>query len=1003
MREKYKNGFSETAFEQLMQRRIYKVLLISSSYDAFMLEEDGRIEEQLFNEYVSLNLRYPPQFIRASSAREALQVLQEDSVDLVITMLSVGGMDPFTLSRKIKSDYPFIPIVVLTPFSREVSMKLGREDTSAIDYVFCWLGNANLLLAIIKLIEDGMNVEHDVMKVGVQCILLVEDSVRFYSSYLPVIYKIVLRQSKKFMTEGLNEHQKMMRMRGRPKILLARTYEEALDYYSRYRKNLLGVISDVSFSHKGEKEHGAGILLAKKVKEDNPFMPFLLQSSDLKIGEIAGELRVGFIHKHSKFLLQELKEFLNTYLAFGDFIFVNPDTGEELERVSNLKELQDKLPGIPDASLLYHFKRDHVSKWLTARALFAIADVVAKLKVEDFEDLASTRSMLVRLISQFRMSKSRGIISSFERARYDEYITFSRIGQGSVGGKARGLAFLNFINRKYKELSHYSGVNIMIPRTIVLGIDIFESFMESNNLYSIGLSDASDEEILSSFIAASLPDHLSGDLLKFVHVLKRPVAVRSSSVLEDSHYQPFAGIYSTYMIAPSTDENMVEQLLTAIKCVYASVYFASSKAYMDGTMNLIDEERMGIVLQEVIGQQHGNLYYPTFSGVARSVNFYPIPPEKAEDGIVNVALGLGRHIVEGGASLRFSPRYPTKVLQLSSPEMVMRETQKTFYALDLDASRFKPSLNDAMNFQQIDIKDAEPHGSLKWLGSVFDMQNNMIRDGMMAEGIRLITFANILKYDAFPLADICIKILDMGQDEMKQPVEIEFAVDLQAPDGNPVFYLLQIRPIVDTKDPSGPDLSQFTSDGSLIFSTSALGNGIYEDVFDLVYVKTKSFKPAQNTEIATHIQRINEKLLREGRPYLLIGPGRWGSQDPWLGVPVRWSQISNARVIVEMGLENYHVEPSQGTHFFQNLTSLRVGYLTINPSIGEGSIDMSWLDNQQAIEETTLLKHLRFGKPITTLMDGQNSRGVVLFPGEVAPSGSPEGGEKETGCSNENK
>ncbi len=1003
MRDKYKHGFSETAFEQLMQRRIYKVLLICSSYDAFMLEEDGRIEEQLFNEYVSLNLRYPPQFIRASSAQEALDVLLEEPIDLVITMLSVGGMDPFSLSQKIKHDYPFIPIVVLTPFSREVSQKLGREDTSAIDYVFCWLGNANLLLAIIKLIEDGMNADHDVTQVGVQCILLVEDSVRFYSSYLPVIYKIVLRQSKKFMTEGLNEHQKMMRMRGRPKILLARTYEEALEYYTRYRKNLLGIISDVSFSHEGEKEHGAGILLAKKVKEDNPFMPFLLQSSDLKIGEVASELRVGFIHKHSKFLLQELKEFLNTYLAFGDFIFINPDTGKELERVSNLKELQDKLPGIPDASLLYHFKRDHVSKWLTARALFAIADVVAELKVEDFDDLASTKAMLVRLISQFRMSKSRGIISSFERSRYDEYMTFSRIGQGSVGGKARGLAFLNFINKKYKELNRYPDVNIMIPRTIVLGIDIFESFMESNNLYSIGLSDASDEEILRSFIAASLPEHLTGDLLKFVQVLKRPVAVRSSSVLEDSHYQPFAGIYSTYMIAPSSDNNMVQQMLTAIKCVYASVYFHSSKAYMEGTMNLIDEERMGIVLQEVVGQQHGNRFYPTFSGVARSVNFYPIPPEKAEDGIVNVALGLGRHIVEGGTSLRFSPKFPTKILQLSTPDMVIRETQKTFYALDLDASRFTPSLNDAMNFQQIDIKDAEKDGSLKWLGSVFDMQNNTIRDGMMAEGIRLITFANILKYDAFPLADICKRILDIGQDEMKQPVEIEFAVDLQAPDGHPVFYLLQIRPIVDTKDPTGPDLTNFSTNHCLICSNSALGNGIIDDVCDLVYVKTNSFKPAQNSEIARHIQKINDNLQHQGRPYLLLGPGRWGSQDPWLGVPVRWSQISGARVIVEMGLENYHVEPSQGTHFFQNLTSLRVGYLTINPSIGEGSIDIAWLDSQKAEEETTLVRHLRFDQPITTLMDGKNSRGVVLFPGEVAPSGSPEGGGKGTNGGIENK
>jgi CheY-like chemotaxis protein len=971
--------FSETAFDELMQKRIHKVLLICSSYDAFMLEEDGRIDEQLFNEYVSLSLRYPPQFIQVSSDEEAFDVLQKENVDLIITMLSVGGMDPFSLSRKIKADFPAIPIVVLTPFSREVSMQLSREDTSAIDYVFCWLGNANLLLAIIKLIEDGMNAEHDITEVGVQSILLVEDSVRFYSSYLPLIYKIVFRQSKKFMQEGLNEHQKMMRMRGRPKILLARTYEEAEIFYNKYQKNLLGIISDVSFKHKGEKKHGAGIDLARRVKSDNPYMPFMLQSSDSQIEEAARDLKVGFIQKHSKFLLQELKEFLNTYLAFGDFVFIQPQTGEELARVSNLKELQTTLPDVPDESLLYHFKRDHVSKWLTARALFPIADVVRDLKVGDTLNMAEHKEVLIRMISEFRKSKGRGIIASFDRSRYDEYVTFSRIGQGSVGGKARGLAFLNSIVKKYDELNQYPDVSVMIPRTIVLGIDFFESFMDENNLYSVGLSDTPDEEIIIKFLKGDLPNHLRGDLLRFVQVVKRPIAVRSSSVLEDSHYQPFAGIYSTYMVAPSDDETMVNQLLDAIKCVYASVYFKTSKAYMEGTMNLIDEERMGIVLQEVVGQKHGNRFYPTFSGVARSVNFYPIPPEKADDGVVNVALGLGRQIVEGGASLRFSPKYPGKILQLSSPEMVVRETQKTFYALDLDASTFQPIVNDGINILKLSVREAEPDGSLKWLASVFDMQNQMIRDGLMAEGVRLITFANILKYDAFPLADILQKVLCIGQDEMKQPVEIEFAVDLQNPEGIPVFYLLQIRPIVDTKDPTGPDLSDYSPDDCFLYSTSALGNGVVDNLEDVVYVRTDNFDPARNYEIAGQIEKINDKLHKEGRSYMLIGPGRWGSQDPWLGVPVRWGQISGARTIVEMGLENYHVEPSQGTHFFQNLTSLRVGYLTVNPSIDEGSIRLDMLDDLNAEEETDMVRHVRCKKPFKTMIDGKTSKGVVVF------------------------
>ncbi len=678
-------------------------------------------------------------------------------------------------------------------------------------------------------------------------------------------------------------------------------------------------------------------------------------------------------------MLKELRDFLNTYLAFGDFVFIDPKTGAEIDRVGNLRELQNKLMDLPDDSLHYHFKRDHVSKWLTARALFPIADVVRQLKVDDDANMKAHKERLVRLISEFRKSKSKGIIASFDRKRYDEYMTFSRIGQGSVGGKARGLAFLNAIIKRHSELNQHPEVNIMIPRTIVLGIDVFETFMEENDLYSVGLSDMSDEKILQHFIKGKLPTHLYADLMRFVQVVKRPVAVRSSSVLEDSHYQPFAGIYTTYMIAPSCDDQMVRQLLDAIKCVYASVYYKSSKAYMDGTMNLIDEERMGIVLQEVVGQAHENRFYPTFSGVARSVNFYPIPPEKAEDGVVNVALGLGRQIVEGGASLRFSPRYPAKVLQLSSPEMVVRETQKSFFALNLDATTFEASVNDGVNILKLNVGEGEKDGSLKWLASVFDMQNHMIKDGLMADGPRFITFANILKYDAFPLADIVNKVLHIGQDEMKQPVEIEFAVDLQTADGKPVFYLLQIRPIVDTKDPSGPDLSDFEPEDCLIYSNSALGNGVVNDVQDIVYVKPENFKPSLNPEIARHIEKINDKLQKSGRPYLLVGPGRWGSQDPWLGVPVRWGQIAGARTIVEMGLENYHVEPSQGTHFFQNLTSLRVGYLTINPHIGEGNINMEMLNSHGAEEETEYVRHVRCSKPFSTMIDGKNNKGVVVF------------------------
>ena len=970
--------FTQTAFNKLMQKRIQSVLLISSSYDAFLLEEDGRIEEQIFNEYVSLNLRYPPRFIQVTTAEEALHILKNESVDLIISMLSVGGMDPFRLSKNIKANYPDIPIVVLTPFSREVSLKLSKEDTSAIDYVFCWLGNADILVAIIKLIEDEMNAEHDILAVGVQCIVLVEDSIRYYSSYLPIIYRIVFNQSKKFMTEGLNEHQKMMRMRGRPKILLARNFEEAIKIYQKFKANALGVISDVSFNKNGEKDNNAGIELAKTVKHDDYYMPFLLQSSDIGAADTAKNLKVGFLYKYSKTLLQELKQFLKVNLAFGDFVFVNPNTHQEVGRVRDLKELQENLFKLPDDSLRYHFQRDHVSKWLKARALFPIADMLKSLKVEDFESLEATKHFLHDTIVNFRISKSKGVIATFDPERYDKYVKFARIGDGSIGGKARGLAFLNTITSKNADYLSFDNVEVTIPRTVVVGTDIFELFMESNNLYEIALSDRSDEEILTHFINAKFPHRSDYYLRKFISVIDKPIAVRSSSVLEDSHYQPFAGIYATYMISNTDDvEVVMKQIGDAIKCVYASVYFKSSKAYMQATMNIIDEERMGVVLQEVVGQQHGNRFYPTISGVARSVNFYPIAPERAEDGIVNVALGLGKQIVEGGVSLRFSPCYPQKALQLSTPEMTIRETQKKFFALDMDNNAFQPSLNDAVNLQHLEIKKALEDGSLRWLGSVFDYQNNIIRDGVMAKGIPLVTFANILKHDVFPLAEIVKRVLEVGQNEMNQPVEVEFAVDLQSKSGTPVFYPLQIRPIVEGEETFKENLESLIPEEQLIYSKSALGNGIIEDVYDVVFVKSEGFLAANMIKMVPHIEKINEQLVKESKSYVLIGPGRWGSQDPWLGIPVKWTQISGARVIVETALDGFCVDPSQGTHFFQNLTSLRVGYMTVNPVTDEGFYNESYLMEQTAFYEDEWIKHVRFKHPAVIKLDGKKGIGLV--------------------------
>jgi len=972
--------FSDTSFQKLMRRRIHHVLLISSTYDAFVLEDDGRIDEQIFNEYVSLNLRYPPQFILASSEKQAFDLLHEEKIDLIIVMLSSEEMDTFSLAEKIKKQYEAIPIVVLTPFSREVTLKLNDTSKTVVDYIFSWLGNADLLLAIIKLIEDKMNVDHDIREVGVQSILLVEDSIRFYSSYLPNIYKIIFKQSKDFMTEGLNEHQMMLRMRGRPKIMLATTYEEALMLYEKYKRNLLGIITDMSYPRNGKQDKYAGVKLCEKVQRDDPFMPILLQSSDVEGEEMAKKLKVGFISKNSKTISFELKNFIREYFAFGDFIFIDPETGDEIVRATDLKSLQELLFQVPDDALRYHLSLNMLSKWLRARALFPLAEMLMDITLDDFQDLDEVRRYLFDAIASFRISKSRGVIAQFQRERFDEYLTFTRIGEGSIGGKARGLAFLDMLIKRNRILEKWQGVYITIPRTVVLCTDVFDEFMEDNNLYEIALSERSDEEILKEFVQARLPFRIHEDLYTLIAYVRNPIAVRSSSLLEDSHYQPFAGIYSTYMVPYVMDNErlMMEMLSNAIKSVYASTYYKTSKAYMAATSNVIDEEKMGIVMQTVAGTKYGNRFYPSISGVARSINFYPLEPEKPEDGVANVALGLGKYIVDGGLSLHFSPKYPKRILQTYSPEAALRETQKYFYALDMHPEVFRPNIDDGFNILKLPIKEAEADGSLKWVGSTYDMQNGVLRDGVNYEGKKLVTFSNILKHELFPLAEILKTILEIGQKEMGKPIEIEFAVDLNRPANDPkVFYCLQIRPIVDNKETISTDLAKVKPEDTIIFSRSALGNGVISDLHDLVYIKPESFNPAKNQEVAERIGKINEQFRQEQKNYILIGPGRWGSQDPWLGIPVKWPQISAARLIVESGLENYRIDPSQGTHFFQNLTSFRVGYFTINPYLNDGHYDLEYLRNLPAVYEDEQIRHIRFEQPLTVEIDGKKNLGVI--------------------------
>jgi CheY-like chemotaxis protein len=973
--------FREISYQDLMQKRIINVLLICSNYDAFMLEEDGRINEKIFLEYTSKNLRYPPQFTQASSSEEAFELLQEKDFDLVITMLNVGKIDAFEMARKVKKRYPKIPIVVLTHFSREVSMKLANEDLSSIDYVFSWLGNSSLLLAIIKLIEDKMNAEYDIEVVGVQAILLVEDSIRYYSSYLPNIYKVIFDQTNELMTEGLNEHRKTLRMRARPKILLAKTYEDAVSLYQKYRLNLLGVISDISYARKGKRDDEAGIKLARFIRKSDSEIPILLQSSDQWDIRMIREIKVSFIDKYSKTLLVELKHYIRENYGFGDFVFKDPDSGREVDRANNLHSLQVKIARVPSRSLEYHVDNNHFTRWLKARALFSLSNLFRKKSRSDFNSTEEVRSYLIDTIANYRRTKGRGIIAS----HLDEYAVFTRLGDGQLGGKARGLAFIDSVINKYKIMHKWDNIILAIPRTVVLTTDLFDEFMEEGDLYEFALSNASDEKILDRFVGTRTPSRMKSFVRDMIDFFKAPLAVRSSSLLEDSHYQPFAGVYSTYMISNNHPERNVrmQQLEQAIKSVYASVFFRESKAYIAATSNVIDEEKMAVVIQEVSGRSYGNRFYPTLSGVARSVNFYPIGPEKYQDGVANIAFGLGKTIVDGGISLRFCPHYPEKTLQLSSIEFALRDSQKEFYSLDLDPEKFKPNVDETMNFFRTKIRELKDHSSMKHVVSTFDYEDQIIRDGLYEGGKKIITFANILKHNSFPLAEILQTLLQIGQREMNNQVEIEFAATLDYPASDPrVFHFLQIRPVVETQEKNRIKVNTCKPEQSIIISHHALGNGIIDHIRDFVYVKPDSFNPAHTKKIAEVIDRINSGFVKDNRNYVLVGPGRWGSADPWLGIPVKWAQISQARLIVESGLENFRIDPSQGTHFFQNLTSFHVGYFTINPFLSDGHYDVGYLNGLPAVHEDEFVRHVHFIDPLTIKIDGSKMKGIVLKPGQ---------------------
>ncbi len=972
--------FKDTSFANLMTRRIFNVLLIANPYDAFMLEDDGRVDEKIFNEYMNLSLRYPPRFTQVSTMEEAQQKLQTTNFDLVICMPGTDNNDAFDIARNIKQQHTDTPIVVLTPFSHGITRRMQNEDLSIFEYVFCWLGNTDLLLSIIKLIEDKMNLEHDIKEVGVQMMLLVEDSIRFYSSVLPNLYKFVLRQSQVFATEALNAHQRTLRMRGRPKIVLARSYEEAMMLYDKYASNMLGVITDARFPKGGQVDPQAGIRLIEEIRKRDEYLPLILQSSESENKLEAFRLGVSFVDKNSKKMDVDLRETVSENFGFGDFIFRDPHTDKEVLRIHNLKELQENIFTIPHELLLHHISRNHVSRWLYSRAMFPVAEFLKQITWKSLDDVDAHRQIIFEAIVKYRKMKNQGVVAIFQRDRFDRYSNFARIGEGSLGGKGRGLAFIDNMVMRHEEFECLDNARVEIPKTVVLCTDIFDEFMDMNNLYQIALSDASDEEILRHFLRAKLPDRLVEDFFAFFEVVKSPIAIRSSSLLEDSHYQPFAGIYSTYMI-PNLDDKyeMLRMLSDAIKGVYASVYYRDSKAYMQATSNVIDQEKMAVILQEVVGTRYGDHFYPNISGVARSLNYYPIGNEKAEEGTVSIALGLGKYIVDGGLTLRFCPYHPHQVLQTSEMEIALRETQTQFYALDMKNVGANFSIDDGFNILKLHIKEAEAEGALNYIASTYDPYDMVIHDGIWPGGRKLVTFANILQHDAFPLAKILQLVQTYGQSEMRRPVEIEFAVKLN-PDKTGTFYLLQIRPIVDSKEMLDEDLTEVKDEETILRSFNSLGHGVVSDIQDIIYVKTNGYSASNNQLIAYDIEKLNRRFLDEGKNYILVGPGRWGSSDTWLGIPVKWPHISAARVIVEAGLTNYRVDPSQGTHFFQNLTSFGVGYFTINAYCNDGVYDQEFLDALPAIEETRFLRHIHFDKPLIVKMDGKRNLGVVLKP-----------------------
>ena len=972
-------------FENLMPFRVNDILLVSSLYDSFILREDGRLNELLIGESLELNLHQVPGITHVSSGEEAIEIAQSQRrFNLIVTNLQVGDMDAAQLARRVKAAGLDVPVVVLAYDYREIQNFIARNPVTEIDRIFLWQGNARILISIVNYVEDKRNVLHDTRAMNVPVLLLVEDDITYYSLFLPVIYTEIIGQSRRLLSEALNVAHKLVRMRARPKILLCSNYEDAEREVLKYREYLLGVISDVEFPRGGELTREAGFVLARMVRDTVPDVPIVLQSSRTEFMDGAHAEGYGFLQKRSPTLLGNLRNLLTEEMGFGDFVFRLPDGVTEVARACDLNALETLLHTVPEESLAFHGQRNHFSHWLMARTEFALAQKLRPRTVSDFGSLEHLRRDLIESIAEYRRDQSQALIGEFNPATFQPGESFFlQIGGGSLGGKARGLAFIRHILRQRGIARSFAGVRIGVPPTLVLTTEIFDRFLDDNDLLEFAIHSDDDAEIRRRFLQAPFSIALLDQLLAFLEAVHYPLAVRSSSLLEDSQYQPFSGVYETFMLANNHPDIQfrLEQLLEAIKLVYASTFSRHAKAYVRAAPYRLEEEKMAVMLQQVVGADHGGRFYPDFSGVVRSRNFYPMGNITVADGFAAVALGLGRAVVSGGKCLTFSPRHPRHLVQFSSVEDVLANSQTEFWALELDQAHESGGIANGLRESSFGLNIAEKDGTLQMLASTYSVDNHAVYDGLSRPGTRIVSFAPVLKHGRFPLPQILDRLMTTGEQALGRPVEIEFAVRMPQVDGEPAaFGFLQLRPLVLSREGEDIRLDDVDPERLVCQSSVVLGHGRLENLLDAIVVDSHRFERPRSREVAHEVAHLNAKLSAENRPYLLIGVGRWGSTDPWLGIPVAWDQISGARAIVESGFRDFRVAPSQGSHFFQNLTAFQIGYFTVNPDAGEGFVDWQWLAAQPAVEEHGCVRHLRFESPLVVMMNGKISHGMIFKP-----------------------